>query len=277
MTPQNNGHRKRLREKYSRFGHDTLFDYEKIELLLTYAVPRMDVKPLAKELLTKFGGIAGIMEASPEELMLVPGVGESIVNLITLVRNLGADFHKEHLIRREIFSCSGDVIRYLKMKMAGLGKEAFLVIYLNTRNEVIDSEFLGDGTIDQVFIHTRELLIRALNHKARAIILVHNHPAGTVLPSREDIQLTKNIRSAGLSMKIDLLDHLIITHDAAYSIILNKRINLGEEDEYMAMEYDSLAAEWDQKNYDNLPFHPRRLNRPVSEIIGGTFGEQENL
>ena len=111
-------HRQRLREKYSRFGHDNLFDYEKIELLLMYAKPRVDVKPLAKELLHRFGGIAGILNAGRDEVLSVPGVGEQIANLILLVRNLGADFHKEHLLHKAVFTCSADVIRFAKMKLA---------------------------------------------------------------------------------------------------------------------------------------------------------------
>lgn len=277
MKNLKNGHRQRLREKYSRFGHDTLFDYEKVELLLTYAVPRVDVKPLAKELLNRFGGIAGILNASKADLMLVPGVGENIANLIMLVRNLGADFHKEHLLRKSIFTCSADVIRYIRMKLAGMNKEVFLVIFLNTRNEVIETEILADGTVDQVFIHVRELLAEALKHNARGIILVHNHPGGSADPSSDDRRLTESIRSAGPTMRIELLDHLIITHDAAYSIISNQRIELGEEEYFRFQAENDLAAEKKKKDYDNLPFRPRRLSRTMTELTEKLSEEQEPM
>lgn len=265
MNNANSGHRKRLREKYSRFGHDNLFDYEKIELLLTYAVPRVDVKPLAKELLNKFGGIAGILDATRDELMLVPGVGENIANLILLVRNLGTDFHKEHLMHKAVFTCSADVIRFVRMRLAGLRKEAFLVIYLNTRNEVIDTDILTGGTVDQVFIHVRELLAEAIKRSARGMILVHNHPGGSVEPSIEDRRLTENIRTSSAAMRIDLLDHLIITHDAAYSLTMEQRIELGNEEQYIPGERPKLAADR-MKQYDQLPFHPKKLKNTMVEL-----------
>lgn len=269
MNNDNSGHRKRLREKYSRFGHDNLFDYEKIELLLTYAVPRMDVKPLAKELLKKFGGIAGILDAEKEELMLVPGIGENIANLILLVRNLGTDFHKERLMNKTFFACSAEVVRFARMKLAGLRKEAFLVIYLNTRNEVIDTEIVADGTIDQVYIYIRELIGEAFKRSARGIILIHNHPGGSVNPSIEDLRLTESIKKSGSAMRIDLLDHLIITHDAAYSITMSQKIELGKEDEYTFDQDLEPAAELkNKKKYDNLPFHTKTLNKSMTELTG---------
>ena len=270
MNNSNSGHRKRLKEKYSRFGHDNLFDYEKIELLLTYAVPRLDVKPLAKALLNRFGGIAGILDASKEELLLIPGVGENIANLILLVRNLGADFHKERLLHKSVFACTADVIKFVRMKLAGLRKEAFLVIYLNTRNEVIDTEILADGTIDQVFIHVRELLAEALKRSARGIILVHNHPGGSAEPSPDDRALTESIRKTGPAMRIDLLDHLVITHDAAYSITMDQRIELGNEDFYRFPDERKAAAEPNKDKYDQLPFHPRKISKPRSELTRKT-------
>ena len=266
MNTSPTGHRQRLKEKYSRFGHNNLFDYEKIELLLTYAVPRQDVKPLAKELLSRFGGIAGILDASKEELLLVPGVGENIANLIILVRNLNADFHKEHLLHKSVFTCTADVIHFVRAKLAGLRKEAFLVIYLNTGNETIDADILTNGTVDQVVIHTRELLAEAIKRSARGIILVHNHPGGSAEPSANDRILTESIRKAGSAMRIDLLDHLVITHDAAYSIAMEQRIELGNEDFYHLQDEGRQAAEPQKQNYDKLPFHPRKIKKTMTEL-----------
>lgn len=262
------GHRKRLREKYNRFGHDNLLDYEKIELLLTYALPRVDVKPLAKALLKRFGSIAGVLEAGQEELLLVPGIGENAARLIMLVRNLGADFHRDKILKRSVFHCSSDVVQFARMKLAGLGKEVFLVIYLNTRNEVIDTSVISDGTLDQVYIYIRELLSEAIKRNARGIILIHNHPGGSVEPSAEDKKLTENIRNAGVAMRVDLLDHLILTHNAAFSITMNQRVELGEESSYQLSELDYAAAEAIKKKYANLPFHPRVLTKNMLDLTG---------
>ena len=260
------GHRKRLREKYSRCGHKTFHDYEKIELLLTYSVPRMDVKPLAKELLNRFGGIAGILDASREELAMISGIGENTVSLIELVRNLGADFLEERLKKKIAVRCISDLIRYLKFKFAGYKKEAFFVVYLNTRNEILDGDFFAEGTIDQVSLHARELFAETLRRNARAIILVHNHPGGSVEPSSADRRLTEDLRTLGLSMRIDLLEHLIITHDAAYGIIKNQLVDLGEENQFSLPDGSRRAAETETKKFLNLPFQPRTLNKKMSEL-----------
>lgn len=254
------GHRKRLREKYTRFGHDNLLDYEKIELLLTYALPRVDVKPLAKELLRRFGGLAGLLDATREELTECPGIGDTAANLIILVRKLGADFLKQRIIHRDVLSCSADVIRFLKISLSGLRKESFLVIYLTTRNEVIDTGILTDGTVDQVFIHIRELMAEALKRCAKGIILVHNHPGGSAEPSSEDISLTENVKTACSGVGVDLLDHIIITHDAAFSITKRQRIELGRETDYQ------LAAQFPPETYKKLPFHHKTVGKSMTEL-----------
>ena len=267
------GHRKRLREKYSRNGHDTLLDYEKIELLLTYALPRVDVKPLAKELLKRFGGLAGLLDAPREELTAFPGIGEVAANLIVLVRNLGADFLEERIMHKDILTCSADVIRFVRMRLSGLRKEAFLGIYLNTRNEVIDAGILGEGTVDQVFIHIRELLTEVLKRGAKGIILIHNHPGGSVEPSAEDIRLTETAKSACAGVMIDLLDHIIVTHDAAYSISMRQRIELGEEEKYSVPPDAKLAAQVPSDPYVPLPFHCKTVRGKMSELTRPRSGK----
>jgi DNA repair protein RadC len=160
------------------------------------------------------------------------------------------------------------VIHFVRAKLAGLRKEAFLVIYLNTRNETIDAEILANGTVDQVVIHTRELLAEAIKRSARGIILVHNHPGGSVEPSADDRLLTESIRKAGSAMRIDLLDHLVITHDAAYSIAMEQRIELGNEDFYHLQDEGRQAAETKKQNYDKLPFRPRKIRKTMTELTG---------
>jgi DNA repair protein RadC len=266
MKLDSSGHRKRLREKYSRNGHDSFQDYEKIELLLTYALPRVDVKPLAKELLHHFGGIAGLLDASRDELLQISGIGENLVNLIMLVRNLGADALKERLVKKTVIHCTADVIRYLKLKFAGCRKEAFFVIYLNTRNEVLDSGFFTEGTVDQVFLHARELFAESLRKNARAIILVHNHPGGSAEPSLDDKRLTEDLKNLGSSMRIDLLEHLIITHDAAFGIVHNQRVEIGEEHLFSFTEPLQSAAETEKKKFSRLPFQPKQLKNSMTVL-----------
>lgn len=220
------GHRERLRQKYRKAGHGGLLDYEKLELLLTFAISRRDVKPIAKALLKQFGSLSGIMDATEERLTQIPGVGENVALLIHLMKGLCTDYLYEQVKGGEVLSSSQEVLRYAKMKLAGLEHEVFMVIYLNTQNEVIGDEILVEGTIDQLYIHPRQLMTRALNMSARGIILLHNHPSGTPSPSPADIQLTRSIKIAAEAMRLDILDHLIITRNSCYSIVAGELIPL---------------------------------------------------
>ncbi len=220
------GHRERLRQKYLKAGHDGLLDYEKLELLLTFVISRRDVKPVAKAMLKKFGSLSEIMDAPAERLTEIPGVGQNVAMLIHLMKGLCTDYLYEQVKGKEVVSSSQDVLRYAKMKLAGLENEVFMVLYLNTQNEVIGDEILVEGTIDQLYIHPRQLMTRALNMSARAIILIHNHPSGTPSPSPADLQLTRSIKIAAEAMRLDILDHLIVTRNYCYSIEAGELIPL---------------------------------------------------
>lgn len=220
------GHWERLRQKYRKAGHGGLLDYEKLELLLTFAISRRDVKPIAKALLKRFGSLSGIIDATEKQLTEVPGVGENVALLIHLMKGLYTDYLYEQVKGREVLSSTQEVLRYAKMKLAGLEHEVFMVIYLNTQNEVIGDEILVEGTIDQLYIHPRQLMTRALNMSARGIILLHNHPSGTPSPSPADIQLTRSIKIAAEAVRLDILDHLIIARNSCYSIAAGELIPL---------------------------------------------------
>lgn len=220
------GHRERLRQKYRKAGHGGLLDYEKLELLLTFAISRRDVKPIAKALLKRFGSLSGIIDATEKQLTEVPGVGENVALLIHLMKGLYTDYLYEQVKGRKVLSSTQEVLRYAKMKLAGLEHEVFMVIYLNTQNEVIGDEILVEGTIDQLYIHPRQLMTRALNMSARGIILLHNHPSGTPSPSPADIQLTRSIKIAAEAVRLDILDHLIIARNSCYSIAAGELIPL---------------------------------------------------
>lgn len=220
------GYRDRLRQKYRKAGHDGMLDYEKLELLLTYAIARRDVKPIAKELLKKFGSISAVMNAPEKRLTEVPGVGENVALLIQLMKGLCSDYLYEQIKGREVLSSTEEVIRYARMKLAGLENEVFMVIYLNTQNEIIGDEIMVEGTIDQLYIHPRQLLTRALDMSARGIILLHNHPSGSPMPSPADIQLTRAIKIAASAVRLDVVDHIIIARNACFSITANELIPL---------------------------------------------------
>lgn len=220
------GHRERLRQKYLLAGHDGMLDYEKIELLLTYAISRRDVKPLAKILLKEFGSIPGIMDASPEELQKIPGIGPNVSILFQLLRGFGQDYLYQKIQHRDMVESSEDILKYAKMKLAGLQKEVFMTIFLNTKNEIISSEILVEGTVDQLFLHPRELISKAIEKNARGIILVHNHPGGSAKASAADLHLTNAIKTIANAMRIDIVDHLIVTRDSCYSIGSEKIIQM---------------------------------------------------
>ena len=221
------GHRERLRAEYLKAGHDGMLDYEKLELLLTFVIARRDVKPIAKEMLAKFGGLSRILDATEEELMEIRGIGRSAFILLRLLKGLCSDYLYEKIADKEIVESTEDVLKYAKMKLAGLKNEVFMVIYLNTRNEILGSEILVEGTVDQLFIHPRKLMERALNMSARGIVLIHNHPSGTAKPSPADLALTSAIKVAADAMRIDVVDHLIVTRNACYSIEAERQVSIG--------------------------------------------------
>jgi len=218
------GHRERLRMKYLKAGHEGMLDYEKLELLLTFVIGRRDVKPIAKALLSKFSSLARVLDASEEELMEIRGIGKNVFILLRLLKGLCTDYLYERIEDRDVVESSEDVLKYAKMKLAGLTNEVFMVIFLNTRNEIFGSEILVEGTVDQLFIHPRQLMTHALRMSARGIILVHNHPSGTPKASPADLQLTRAIKVAADAMRIDVMDHLIITRNSCYSIEAEKLI-----------------------------------------------------
>ena len=211
------GHRQRLKEKYLQAAPGSLFDYELLELLLSYAVPRKDTKPLAKTLLKQFTTLKDIMDASEAELTAVPGIGLHITVLIKLVRELGTYYLKEEARDRVQISCTTELINYCKSALGGLKDERFCVIYLNAQNRLIDMEVIEEGIVNQAVVYPRKVLENSLRRKASAIILVHNHPSGNVKPSDADIRLTQTIRETARTLDILVHDHLIIGENRFFS------------------------------------------------------------
>jgi DNA repair protein RadC len=216
-SPHYHGHRQRLKGKYLSTAPGTLQDYEILELLLSYSIPRKDVKPLAKALLLRFSSLKGIMDAPGEELMEVPGIGSHTAVLIRLVRELGTRYLKEKVREKTQISCTTELIQFCNAALGGLKDERFCVIYLNAQNRMIDMDVIEEGIVNQAIVYPRKVLESALKRKASAIILVHNHPSGQVKPSDADIRLTHTIREAAKALDILVHDHLIVGENRFFS------------------------------------------------------------
>ncbi|MBI5598397.1 MAG: DNA repair protein RadC [Deltaproteobacteria bacterium] len=204
------GHRKRLRERFNKAGLEGFHDYEVVELLLSYAIPRRDVKPLAKTLINRFKGLRGVFDASIGELSKVSGMGENAAVLVGLLKEIAAAYLKERMLNKDVIRTPKDVINYLDMALSGDRVEKFMAVYLNSKNEVLGVETLHEGTIDHTVVYPRTVIESAFRHNARSIILVHNHPSGDPAPSKRDRELTKEIQKAAVAVDITVHDHIII-------------------------------------------------------------------
>ena len=219
---QASGHRQRLKEKFRRTAGEGLHDYELLELLLTYSLPRRDVKPLAKELISRFESLAGVLDASPEDLEKVKGMGMSPAVLVKLTKHLSERYLAAEMKSKDALSSPQSVLAFARTKMAGLPNEAFLCIYLNTKNEVLRYGTINQGTVDKAAVYPRRIIEEALNLHAAGLILVHNHPSGHCQPSPEDRQLTDSITNVAKTLDIRVLDHLIVGRLGYYSFAENK-------------------------------------------------------
>lgn len=213
------GHRERLRRRFLLGGGRDMPDYELLELLLTIAIPRRDVKPLAKELIRKFGSFAEVVNAPLEELMLVKGVKENTAAVLRIVRECSVRSSWQSLkgMDAPVISDFDAMVDYCRSAMAYQTVEEFRIIFLNSKLYVIGEEIQQHRTVDQVAIHPREVIKSAMMHGASAMILVHNHPSGIVTPSKADMEITKRIKEAAEAVSIRLFDHLIISKSSVYS------------------------------------------------------------
>jgi DNA repair protein RadC len=225
-APHYVNHRKRLRERFQKAGADGMHDYELLELLLTYSIPRRDVKPIAKTLIERFGSLAGILDADGEELAKIKGVGEMSATLISLVRELYSTYLAENMKKGDVLSSPESVLKFARVRLAGLTNEAFMVIFLNVKNEVLDYTLLHEGTIDSVEIYPRRIIETALGKHAAGIILIHNHPSGNPAPSREGKALTSEITSAARTLDIRVLDHIVVGRAGYFSFLENNILDV---------------------------------------------------
>jgi DNA repair protein RadC len=216
-APHYLGHRARLRERFLNGGADALPDYEMLELVLCAAVPRGDMKPLAKDLLKRFGSFADVISAPRERLLEVKGVGDAVVAQIKLVEAAALRLSKGNLLNRPALSSWSALIDYCTAAMSRTPHEEFRVLFMDRKNMLIADEVQGKGTIDHTPVYPREILKRALVLGASAIILAHNHPSGDPTPSRADIDMTREIAKAAATLKIVLHDHIVVARGGVLS------------------------------------------------------------
>jgi DNA repair protein RadC len=209
-TPHYHGHRERLRERFHGAGPDALSDYELLEMVLFTARAQGDVKPLAKTLIQKFGSFAEVMHAPEARLREVKGVGDRTVTELKLVAAAASRIAKGQLQARTLLSSWNAVIDYCRTAMAFADKEQFRILFLDKRNQLISDEVQQTGTVDHTPVYPREVIKRALELSATAILLVHNHPSGDPTPSQADIQMTKAIIDIAGPLGIAVHDHLIV-------------------------------------------------------------------
>jgi len=211
--PHFHGHRKRLRERFRSGGAQALAEYELLELVLFRALPRSDVKPLAKELIRKFGSFAEAISAPRERLAEVSGVGEEAITDLKIVHAAANLLLRGEVRQRPVLSSWSAVLDYCRSAMAFAEKEQLRVLFLDKRNQLIADEVQQQGTVDHTPVYPREVVKRALELSATAIILVHNHPSGDPTPSRADIAMTQQVVEVAGALGITLHDHIIVGRD----------------------------------------------------------------
>jgi len=216
--PHYHGHRQRLRQRFLTGGPGALQDYELLELLLTFAIPYSDVKPLAKRLIDHFGSFNHVFDAAPEALMEVTGLREYSAVLIKLVKACSEYTLKAEALKRGRIASLTSLVDYCRASMGGLPDEQFRVIFLNSQNEIIAEEIVQEGTVNQTVVYPRKVLELALKHKATGLILVHNHPSGHLTPSAADQELTRALVKASRALNLTVHDHLIIGRHGYFSL-----------------------------------------------------------
>jgi DNA repair protein RadC len=217
-APHYHGHRDRLRQRFVQAGSDALHDYEMLELILFRAIPRRDVKPLAKELIERFGSFAEVIAAPIERLKEIDGLGEAAITDLKIVQAAANRLLRGAVQKRQVLSSWSSVLDYCRAAMGFENKEHFRILFLDKGNHLIADEQQQTGTVDHTPVYPREVVKRALELSATAVILVHNHPSGDPTPSRADIEMTRAIIEVARPLGIAVHDHLIVGKDGHASL-----------------------------------------------------------
>ncbi len=216
-APHYHGHRERLRARFRTAGDEAMADYELLELVLFRTIPRRDVKPIAKDLIARFGGFAEAVAAPIDRLVETPGISNATATDLKLIQAAARRFARERVMGKPILSSMSAVIAHCRAAMADETREQFRVLFLDRKNRLIADEVMGRGTVDHAPVYVREVVARALELSATALILAHNHPSGDPTPSRADVEMTREIADAAKAMDIVVHDHLIIGRELTAS------------------------------------------------------------
>jgi len=211
------GHRQRLRDKFLNSSLEGFHDYEIIELLLTLGTPRKDCKQSAKEALMKFGTLKAVLEADAVDLKTVRGIGDKNVFGLKIAQAVARRYLADRVVDKDFIRSSKEVLEYLQHNLRDKNREVFMVIYLNGRNQIIKMEEVFEGTLSKSAVYPREVVKRALDNEAAALVFVHNHPSGNPNPSKEDLTITNKLKEAAQSIDVAIHDHLIIAGNEVYS------------------------------------------------------------
>ena len=220
------GHRERIKEKFLKNGIDGFAEYEILELLLTYCIPRKDTKPIAKELLNKFKSLDNIFKADFDKLSAIDGLGKNSIVFLKLMGDLPNIIYKDELKNKKLvdketlkISNKDILLKYLRNKIGYEEIEKFYVLYLSSSNEVIEFEENSVGTLDRSSVYPREIYKKIINLNAKSIILAHNHPSDNITPSKCDIELTNEIAKGLKNFGALLIEHIIITKNSYFSFL----------------------------------------------------------
>lgn len=212
------GHRERLRQRFEKSGFQGFHDYEVLELLLTFVLPRKDTKPIARELLDKFKNLTSVLNADIKELQQVKGIKERSAQFLNILNaTITYSFQEKAKTEQIQFTNLNDLVAYLRAVLGGKKNEAMHIIYLNSQNKLIHSEDLSEGTVSETIVLPRKIVENALKHSATTVIIAHNHPGGLPEPSDKDNIMTEQIKNALQTVSITLQEHIIISDDGFYS------------------------------------------------------------
>ena len=222
----NQGHRERIKEKFLKNGIDGFAEYEILELLLTYCIPRKDTKPIAKDLLNKFKSLDNVFKADLDKLSAIDGLGKNSIAFLKLIGDLPSIIYKDELKNKKLvdketlkISNKDILLKYLRNKIGYEEIEKFYVLYLSSSNEVIEFEENSVGTLDRSSVYPREIYKKIINLNAKSIILAHNHPSDNITPSKCDIELTNEIAKGLKNFGALLIEHIIITKNSYFSFL----------------------------------------------------------
>jgi len=222
--PKNSGHRKRLRDRFFQSGLDGFLDYEIVELLLTLSGSIKDCKQQAKQAIKKFGGLRNALDAPSEELQQIKGIGPNSIFGLKLFQAISERYAKEKISKKISLTSPKAVTDYLRQKLGREKKEHFVILSLDSRNNLIRENIVSIGTLNANLVHPREVFKEAIDSRAASVILAHNHPSGDPEPSEDDLVITKRLTEAGKIIGIDVLDHIIITKTKVFSFKEKKLI-----------------------------------------------------